>query len=426
MSRLMRMGLVVVATALGTATTADALRAQSKNSSPRAPSPVSATAPPATFPVCYNTSNGSPRVVDPFYVTNASIPNCTPPPQWLEPGVTYDPTLCNAGGSFGCHSNENFVQVALNGAVGPAGPIGPTGVMGPMGPQGPAGATGAQGTPGAQGAPGPQGPTGAQGLTGTQGLTGAQGSTGAQGPAGAAGPEGALGPQGPKGDKGDTGAQGPQGVKGDTGATGATGAQGPTGNTGLTGATGAQGSQGAVGPTGSTGAVGATGPDGPQGPKGDTGGAGATGATGAPGPTGPSGSILIGSQNLGPMNFGFVDGTWTTIAGSGFNGTTQGGPLMFHMQVPMFVYSGWLVSCQATVDGVWAGAAAFPTIAPSDHFKEGYLAGGGYTSWSSSRVYSGVPAGPHRFAVQCWTNGNGMVTIGQPSSITSLTVIELR
>lgn len=86
-----------------------------------------------------------------------------------------------------------------------------------------------------EGAPGPPGPAGADGATGATGPQGPQGDPGADGAAGA------TGPQGPKGDTGDTGltgATGPQGPQGDPGATGATGATGSTGPTGATGATG--------------------------------------------------------------------------------------------------------------------------------------------------------------------------------------------
>lgn len=80
-----------------------------------------------------------------------------------------------------CNSNEQQLNPAALGLVGPQGPAGPTGATGPAGPQG---ATGPAGPAGPQGATGPAGPQGPQGATGP------------------AGPQGAVGPTGPAGNLG--------------------------------------------------------------------------------------------------------------------------------------------------------------------------------------------------------------------------------
>lgn len=123
-------------------------------------------------------------------------------------------------------------------------------------------------------------------LIGTVGPTGPMGATGPAGPTGATG---ATGPTGATGSKGDTGATGP---KGDTGATGATGPAGPTGATGPTGPTGAAATI-AVGTTttltpGSSATVTNVGTSGAAIfnfgiPQGTTGAAGTNGTNGAPG-----------------------------------------------------------------------------------------------------------------------------------------------
>jgi len=121
--------------------------------------------PPSSFvvfiPVCYDNQNGATRFVAPWGVEQASIPNCTPPAPWVVPGQTYDPTLCNTGGSFDCTKNEFYTQVPLlNGPPGPPGPQGPQGPVGAPGPVGPQGPQGVQGPVGPQGPPGPPGPPG--------------------------------------------------------------------------------------------------------------------------------------------------------------------------------------------------------------------------------------------------------------------------
>lgn len=79
--------------------------------------------------------------------------------------------LCsNASGSVFvralCRANEQQLDLAALGLVGPAGPAG---AMGPAGPAGPQGATGPAGPAGPQGATGAAGPEGPQGPAGNLG-----------------------------------------------------------------------------------------------------------------------------------------------------------------------------------------------------------------------------------------------------------------
>ena len=73
--------------------------------------------PPATFPsgflpVVFSRVTGVMRVVRPWGVAGASIPNCTPPAAWaINP--PYDATLCNEGGSFDARPDENYMELQL-------------------------------------------------------------------------------------------------------------------------------------------------------------------------------------------------------------------------------------------------------------------------------------------------------------------------
>ena len=109
------------------------------------------------------------------------------------------------------------------------------------------------------------------------------------------------------------------------------------------------------------------------------------------------------------------------ITGSGFIGTTHGRPLLIQVLVPLNS-AGGSVSCQPAIDGVWAGVNAFPTLDTWDPTKEGFFGGTGYVLWSTSRVYSNVPAGTHTFSIQCWAAGT--VSFVSATTIVSLTVTE--
>jgi hypothetical protein len=61
--------------------------------------------------VAYSSSTGSARVVAPWGVSGASDPNCLPPAPWQIPGVSYDTTLCNTGGSFATKKSEYYTEV---------------------------------------------------------------------------------------------------------------------------------------------------------------------------------------------------------------------------------------------------------------------------------------------------------------------------
>ncbi len=90
-----------------------------------------ATNPPASFPsgflpVVYNATNGAVRVVKPWGVAGVSDPACTPPVVWQLAGVSYDPTLCNTGGSFDAKNNEFYTEVFSAGLMATS-----TGAMAP-------------------------------------------------------------------------------------------------------------------------------------------------------------------------------------------------------------------------------------------------------------------------------------------------------
>ncbi len=350
-------------------------------------------------------------------------------------GAWSEATLYAAGDGVG-RDGTSYIAIApsvddpppgalwqLLAAAGAIGPAGPQGVPGPVGPVGPAG--------GPTGPPGSAGPPGViwRGAWVEATLYAAGDGVARDGtsyiaiapsvddpPPGASwqllAAAGAIGPAGP------------QGVPGPAGPVGPAGAPGSTGQAGLPGLPGVPGAEGAIGPQGHEGAQGPIGEAGPTGPQGDQ------GAPGSAGPQGLPGAVLVGAQNIIPGSEWAPSTAWTTVL-SGFAGTTTGGPLLIHVTIPIGAINPGLFSCRPIVDDVWAGSYELPQV-DSDFHKEGAVSavapwGDSRTlmSWSSSRVYAGVPAGAHQFAVQCATNVDGSF-VGLPSSLLSLSVIEVR
>ena len=131
--------------------------------------------------------------------------------------------------------------------------------------------------------------------------------------------------------------------------------------------------------------------------------------------------------------FTYFKNSYQTVVGSGFTGATLGNPLLIQLTIPLFEGGPGQAqaSCIPAVDGMWAGQFAMaPTLPVTDATKEGLVwmgTGTPYLLWSSSRVYSGIPAGPHQFTVQCWASQINIVLPGQSaSSIASITVLELQ
>ena len=248
------------------------------------------------------------------------------------------------------------------------------------------GEPGLEGTPGPRGLPGEVGPAGPQGPAGAQGLTGPQGPAGPAGPMGPAGAAGAIGPQG---------VAGPQGLRGLTGMQGALGPQGIPGQPGM---------QGPVGPAG------------PAGPE------------GVPGPEGPPGADAM----RGYASRTWEAGTnipccgWNTIAPSTIVMTTGGGPLMISMSISLS--GGSHGTCRPIVDGVWAATFEGEVDPNTPHWPEGLTAvgccGGGWRRWDKTRIYAGIPAGQHTFAIQCATDG-GTMSASTGSVRSSWSVLEL-
>ncbi len=218
---------------------------------------------------------------------------------------------------------------------------------------------------------------------------------------------------------------------GPAGPPGAPGPIGPIGPAGPMGSVGPMGPAGPVGPAGAPGTVGATGPAGAIGPAGS---AGPIGATGPQGPAG--GSTLVAAKNWlvgsaawtpGPAN------TWLTLPNSGFSGSTTGGPLLIHTQVPLIVGPNTSVSCQPLIDGEWAGTLGLITTGlypyADSYYREGTISNPGFawiwTVWSSARVYTSIPSGTHTFAVQCQQTATGSLEIIS-ASLLSVTVMEMR
>ncbi len=203
-----------------------------------------------------------------------------------------------------------------------------------------------------------------------------------------------------------------------------TGAQGPAGPAGPQGPQGPQGPAGADGATGAQGPIGPTGPQGPQGPAGADGTTGPQGPTGATGPQGPSGFgrlVLNQSWSLGTAvsAVGTGEGRWKNVLLSVLNPveyTVNGGPLLINMNIVLT--GGSTATCRPMIDDLWAGDYSGLVKSPNDPFwTEGNIAVGGLGgshSWSTTRIYTGIPAGNHTFEIQCATD-SGVLQVNQTS-----------
>jgi hypothetical protein len=292
-------------------------------------------------------------------------------------------------------------------------------VAGPQGPIGPAGP---------QGLHGPRGDAGAAGLTGPQGLQGNQGAPfkfqGVFDPNGKYLPNDIVSFQG----AGYLAVATPTigGLPGIDLAWALLVAKGDPGPTGPAGANGATGPMGPSGPQGSMGVAGTVGPVGPQGPKGDMGATGAQGSQGAVGPTGSQGLKVVVAQTFFALSAFPVPATGygtdaavtatSTIPGSTFIASTQGGQLLIAVTASFYVPSGQALICQPNIDGAWAGAAAYFS-ATGDYFSQVPVAR--YITMSISRVYPAVSAATHAFSVGCSASGPGAtLLIAFPVSFT--------
>ena len=217
---------------------------------------------------------------------------------------------------------------------------------------------------------------------------------------------------------GTTGATGPAGADGKPGATGPAGPAGPQGPAGIPGPPGANGMDGVQGPAGPAGA------DGQQGLRGQPGPQGIQGAQGAPGPKGDPGPSTPQTLNRKWVNWNNTttdSGTgnsfpccnvWTTITPSKLTAKTNGGPLLVFMNIQLA--NGSHHTCQLIVDGKWAGAYSsdpqMNNVSGDDvRWKNGLqFSGGWWNPWNQTRVFDGIPAGTHAFAVQCTSDGGGM------------------
>jgi hypothetical protein len=287
--------------------------------------------------------------------------------------------------SESCRNSERRVASdLLGGGQGTAGPAGPQGPAGPAGPQGPAGAQGVQG------------------------------------PAGPAGPQGPQGLQGPQGERGL------QGERGVDGATGATGAQGPQGERGLQGERGADGAAGAAGPQGERGLQGEQGAQGEQGERGLN---GLDGSQGIQGPAGPAGPAGAGVRRQHSWIGGFIVHptlTWVTVTPSEVTFTSEGGPLLIIADLSVNAAVAQTFSCRPIIDGQWAGVYGGYPFAPT--WTEGTLTTfpGAWSMWAKTRLYTGVPAGTHTFAMQCLKEAlDKPMSVGHDVVPSSISVLEM-
>ena len=349
------------------------------------------------------------------------------------------------------------IEVVLQGPAGPegpAGPMGPIGLQGPAGGDGPAGPAGPVGPPGPVGAQGPVGPMGPVGPAGQSviGLSVAPGDphcpTGGSKFITETGETYAC-----NGLDGEPGLPGPQGVAGDSvvsesiaagidcpyggakftvgtsmafacnGAPGAAGPMGPDGPPGPAGAAGPTGPMGPAGPEGPAGPLGPIGPAGPEGPI------GLPGPQGVPGPPGPSGVVGIHQKSWSSTVL-ISAATWTTVPGSESAISTTGGTLLVTVALTISspsLSAATTVTCRPTIDGVWAGT--YGALPDPGLWAEGALTvapAAGMARWDKTRIYSGIPAGTHNIAIQCYTSAApARINASDNSIVSSSSVVEL-
>ena len=121
-------------------------------------------------------------------------------------------------------------------------------------------------------------------------------------------------------------------------------------------------------------------------------------------------------------------GAWGTIPASSTAFVTTGKPLLITMNLSL--NGGSHAGCRPTIDGNWAGTYSGMTGGGDPFWQEGIIRVGilgpsTWARWTLSKVYAGVPAGFHTFAVQCATDGGTLLT-GSSSIGSSWGAIELK
>jgi hypothetical protein len=178
------------------------------------------------------------------------------------------------------------------------------------------------------------------------------------------------------------------------------GIQGPQGERGL------QGERGEAGPAGLDGSEGPIGPQGPQ------------------GPAGPAGASLRGDHSWAEAFQFTAANVWLVVPASSMSFVSEGGPLVINVDMSLFSPDKATFSCRPMIDGQWAGS--YGNYPFSSQWTEG-LAGTtwGWILWSKSRVYTGVPAGPHTLTVECLKDQPINAMVGHAIVPESVSVLEL-
>src|SRR5262249_27000871 len=124
--------------------------------------------------------------------------------------------------------------------------------------------------------------------------------------------------------------------------------QGARGDQGLPGPKGESGGQGSPGLPGSPGQNGLPGQNGPPGPQGAQGPAGPAGPAGHDGQNGQAGldAVLGRYQHPWQGRTGLNNGVWTPLEGSRMRLSTNGGPLLIFMDVPLTGQPGGFAICR--------------------------------------------------------------------------------
>lgn len=138
------------------------------------------------------------------------------------------------------------------------------------------------------------------------------------------------------------------------------------------------------------------------------------------------GGTLVGQRTGHVETIIVIPAFWTLLADSVFLGTTNGGPLLITVNVPLFASSPSHSACRPTVDGQWAGSFA-ALSPPAVVWHEGQIltSSSGIRGWSVARAYPNIPSGEHIFAVECATDTPNPVFASGPNLPLSIGVVEL-
>jgi hypothetical protein len=148
------------------------------------------------------------------------------------------------------------------------------------------------------------------------------------------------------------------------------------------------------------------------------------GSQGPVGPAGPSGAA-VRAEHSWSIAFTFSNNSeWVAIPASTVPFVSEGGPLVINVDLSVFAAVTQTFSCRPMVDGMWAGQyGGYPYSAKWTEGLNGSTYG--WSQWSKSRLYRGIPAGQHTLTVECLKDSDVNSMIGHDIVPQSVSVLEM-